>query len=512
VKPERCHRSPTLPVLAVATFALAISSAALTPARAAEVVATSTDTAPGGGAFGRFEPLGINNAGQVLFTTLPPSGSPRGIYLGGPTGNAASVEKVMRFGEPSPSGVGATFGSFFPVPVHNDVGRVAFSAMYSSTEYRLYTGGGGAPAQIGGPANPVPGGGTFQNIIQPAINNAGQVAVAAGLASNGGTGIFRRDATGFVPILRSGQAVPAGHISAFVTHPAINSAGQVAVLAEHMVPSGTDMALYRGDGTSLVSIARTGDAAPDGNGTLRMPRSNVFVAGRPRLNDAGQVAFVGTLQDTALGAADDSGIYRGDGATLLQVAREGQAAPGAAGMSFRRFHLPLINDAGQVAFIGNASAPGGHELDHSGVYVHDGAALAPVALRGQRTPTGGTFAFFNSLALNDAGQVAFESEFADGATGGATGGIGIFAYDPVIGLIQVARDDEMLLGSRVTDVRLVTDPFNGSPLNDRGEVVYIAQLFGGREVLVVTPIPEPAALAAGTPLLLLLARRRPRRG
>ena len=70
------------------------------------------------------------------------------------------------------------------------------------------------------------------------------------------------------------------------------------------------------------------------------------------LNAAGQVAFTANLTNTNGGNIDDSGIFRGDGATLVQIARESQALPDGTG-NFGT--LPInsllsINDSGQVAF------------------------------------------------------------------------------------------------------------------------------------------------------------------
>ena len=73
------------------------------------------------------------------------------------------------------------------------------------------------------------------------------------------------------------------------------------------------------------TYAITGEAAPDANGLF-----STF--GIPRLNSDGQAAFWATLSDTNGTTSDDTGIFRGDGTAVLQLGREGQAAPDGNGL------------------------------------------------------------------------------------------------------------------------------------------------------------------------------------
>jgi len=89
-------------------------------------------------------------------------------------------------------------------------------------------------------------------------------------------------------------------------------------------------------------VSVQGDPAPDGNGTF-------FSFNAPSISDFGQAAFNADLSGTSGGSADNKGIFRGDGTTLVTIARKGQSTPSANG-TFSTLQLPSINGQGQVAF------------------------------------------------------------------------------------------------------------------------------------------------------------------
>jgi hypothetical protein len=154
------------------------------------------------------------------------------------------------------------------------------------------------------------------------------------------------------------------------------------------------------------------------------------------------VAFNAVLFETAGGTADDSGIFRGDGATITAVAREGQPAPGgngrfdhfAAGFRDRppdsRFTLnaPSLNAAGEVAFLGALTGTAGGTADDRGVYFYDDARGLIELAREGKPFMGGTLSlldfYANTLSghagehgLNDRRQVAFSYRLTDGSAG-----------------------------------------------------------------------------------------------
>ena len=60
-------------------------------------------------------------------------------------------------------------------------------------------------------------------------------------------------------------------------------------------------------------------------------------------------AFTASLNGTSGGSTDNSGIFRGSGGNITQIARRGQAAPDANG-TFSSFGRPMLNNSGDVAF------------------------------------------------------------------------------------------------------------------------------------------------------------------
>ena len=169
-------------------------------------------------------------------------------------------------------------------------------------------------------------------------------------------------------------------------------------------------------------------------------------------NNEGEVTFEGRLANTPGGADDDTGIFRGDdNGELVSIVREGQAALDGNG-SFRSFGEPIQNDAGQIAFNG----------------------------------------------------------YLRNTTGGSDDDEGLYIYDDLLGLRQVAREGSALLGSTITDIDfadpsrfdarfLTNEEWRG--LNERGQVAFGFRLADSRSGIAVAKlVPEPSGL-----LLVLLA-------
>ena len=80
--------------------------------------------------------------------------------------------------------------------------------------------------------------------------------------------------------------------------------------------------------------------------------------------------------------------------------------------NFAGFGDPTINALGQVAFqatLRNTSAS-----TDTGIYFHNGTMLTNVARENANVPEGnGKFSGFGNLALNSAGQVAFQASLRD---------------------------------------------------------------------------------------------------
>ena len=71
----------------------------------------------------------------------------------------------------------------------------------------------------------------------------------------------------------------------------------------------------------------------------------------PALNDGGQVAFRASVAGAGVSGTNDFGIWRGAAGDIVIAAREGSTSPGtSAGVLFSTLQLPVLNNAGQVAF------------------------------------------------------------------------------------------------------------------------------------------------------------------
>ena len=151
-------------------------------------------------------------------------------------------------------------------------------------------------------------------------------------------------------IVRTGLAAPDGNgTCSYLDYPVLSSNGQVAFWAQLTGTSGgsnDNSGLFRSSGATLVQLARTSQAAPDGNGQF----SWLY---EPAINASGQAGFYADLTNTSGGSADDAGIYLADGTRIAQVARDGQLL-GDATINRLTFSSLAgqsgLNDEGAVAY------------------------------------------------------------------------------------------------------------------------------------------------------------------
>ncbi|MEM1446267.1 MAG: choice-of-anchor tandem repeat NxxGxxAF-containing protein [Planctomycetota bacterium] len=106
----------------------------------------------------------------------------------------------------------------------------------------------------------------------------------------------------------------------------------------------------------------------------------------PVINAAGQVAFLGDLTGGGVNATNDSGIWSGGDGSLGLVARIGDAAPGApAGITYGIVGVPLINSQGESAYLGLLSGSGLPANQNRGVWSESAGSPGspgPVAVSG----------------------------------------------------------------------------------------------------------------------------------
>ncbi|MEM6394215.1 MAG: PEP-CTERM sorting domain-containing protein [Planctomycetota bacterium] len=499
--------SPTARAQRLTGAALLAAAAVSIPAHAqtADLIALTGDTAPdANGSFSTFDAPVLNEAGQVAFSSFLTNttgfGDDRGIFLG----DRVALTQVVREGQTDASG-DFSFSELREFLALNDAGQTAFSAFIrgpANGGVGIVRGDGSSLTQLVRAGQDAPdANGFFVNIRSPAFNEAGETAFHGRLfrTAGGGSddhGIFRGDGTSHTRIAREGEAAPDanGSFSEFDEVVALNDAGQAAFRATLNNTTG---------GTS----DDTGIFRGDGSTLTQIARTGQsapdangsfsnFGSG-VSLNDAGQAAFVGELTGTTGGGSDNAGIFLGDGSTLTQIIRTGQAAPDANG-SFSNFGSPSLNDAGQAAFVGFFTGTAGGFGDDSGLFRSDGSILTQIAREGQAAPDANGFfsEFAGGVALNNAGQAAFLGDLT-GTIGGSTDDLGLYLFDDGLGLIQIAREGNSFLGSTITELSFAPGfsiQDEGSGLNDLGQVAYQFTLADGRSGIALYTIPEPASL------------------
>ncbi len=239
-----------------------------------------------------------------------------------------------------------------------------------------------------------------------------------------------------------------------------------ATLATATLSVATAGSAHAGE-TQLIAIS--GEPAPDGNGSFSSFRIGV-------LNDAGQVAFKGFLENTSGVTTDTTGVFRGDGSPggLVQIARDGQAAPDGNGV-FAGVSDPLINELGQVAFSAGFTGTSGGTTDNGGINRGDGvpANLLQIARKGATAPGGnGTLSSILIYSLNDAGQMAVGAGFL-GTSGGTTDDTGVFRADGPGTLVEIARE-----GQTAPDGDGTYSILSSAGINASGQVSFAGRLIG----------------------------------
>jgi hypothetical protein len=259
--------------------------------------------------------------------------------------------------------------------------------------------------------------------------------------------------------------------------PALNDAGEVAFRAAFDGPGVTD-ASNTGIFTSGALVAREGDVAPGAGGA----QYQTFF-GDPALNNAGETAFRASLAAPFLTPANNRGIFT----SSAQIARLGDAAPGAGGAEFTVFIWnALLNDAGQVAYRARISPAGPMDASDSSIFSGD----TLVANVGDPVPGIGG-AVFESLwdpMLNSAGETAFTGIFSGP---GVTDADNRAIFNSGGPLLRTGDAAPGIGGAVITGLNL-----SRPGLNDAGELAFGARIAGAG----VTEDDDVFLFAAGAPV------------
>ena len=278
------------------------------------------DSAPGGGTLVQTLERATNDNGVVAYSAfVSDSTATQGIFRSDGTQTVA----IARDDVTTPTG-----GSFTLVgnTVINERGQVAFysNMIGGSAEFGIFRGEGGDLTPIFVSNQIAPGGTTFADFGNPAINNHGQIATTCSL-NNNTSGIFVGDGTDVVAIAVQGQPAPKSttYSGQFLAPTRLSDQGEVAFAARLTGATGAS-GIFRGDGKRTIPVALTGTNAPGTTGTFASFRDFQF------LND-GRVALIATLTVGVGGVntTNNMGIWIGKSDEDLQlVVRTGDVIQG----------------------------------------------------------------------------------------------------------------------------------------------------------------------------------------
>src|SRR5438105_13842643 len=218
-------------------------------------------------------------------------------------------------------------------------------------------------------------------------------------------------------------------------------------------------------------VVKTGDKAPDGDGTFDLGLAGSLTA---VLNNCGWAAFHGSLVNTTNGRGD--GEFLADGSTRTQVARTGDPAPGGPATDVFNFfsNVPALNDGGQILF------------EVTSVLINQRANCLfrsnPLTRLfdglGQAAPGGNGTVFLGSPthewpAFNNKGLAAFVAQLT-GTQGGSNDDSAIYRTSTPGQLTQIAREGQPLpegngtFGEMIYGVSIVLPAMNAT-----GQVAFV---------------------------------------
>ena len=307
------------------------------------------------------------------------------------------------------------------------------------------------------------------------VNRTGRVlfqsSLIGGDATGGNNGAIFTGTPGALSILRRlGDAVLPGPVRAagMGTIQQMDSNGRVlydVTLSGAGVTAANDSSLWfytPGAGSTL--LVREGDPAPGTSGaTFGNLQDNWYPGCSPTsLTRSGKYEMAVDLKggDVTYGV-NDRALYVGTvGGGLTMIARAGDPAPGtdAFFQGFSPFYS-LINDAGDVAFQATLNGGTSDPTNNSGIWTWKSGTLSLVVRSGAPVPgfppvldvpapitTYGTFIGW-AMSFNDLGQILVQGNLMGGEIRGGVDHRELLVFDPVKGLIVVARSGEEIEGA-----------------------------------------------------------------
>jgi hypothetical protein len=286
-------------------------------------------------------------------------------------------------------------------------------------------------------------------ILEPFINNCGQIVFQSCTTDNKGTlheGAFTYSGGQVALLVGDGDPSPSGGFFAFNFVPRAdainNNAGDILFQAGDIPPNHDPeefgLFLRTADGTR--KIATTGDVMPNG----KVIPQNAFPRGT--LNGNGDVAFLTNLSDDA----SARGVFLWSAGLIKTIVLQGDLSPiGGQFSSLTDVDLtldfgparPQLNAKGEVVF----KAKAGRDGKTIGLFMASPAAIVKIVAVGDVLPSGDQIGEIDTYSLNENGEVAF---FAYKQPGEKKA-LGVYKASPVAPSIRSVR-----LKHRATGVQL----------------------------------------------------------
>jgi hypothetical protein len=299
-----------------------------------------------------------------------------------PSGTICGVESRAAHGQVAPDTNGGTLNpvAFANPTTVNASGRVAFNSQVDGSDRNQ---------------------GVFV-----ADSDGTITAIAIGCGGLGGGGDTTSDCGDVSPI--------GGHFGGFffgtVFTPDINDAGDVLFFCDvNGGDSRRALFLYQAASGQIVKVAAVDDPSPIG-GTFG-------AVGPGSINNNGKVVFLASQA----GETIDSNLFMWDNGVVTKIAALGDPAPEGGtfsglgtesfgfqdGTSIPTGPVPDINDSDQIAF--RAIVSGG--ITERGIVVRTGQVDEWYVKVPDPTPIGGTYFDMQAASINNAGQIAFFSDY-----------------------------------------------------------------------------------------------------
>lgn len=272
--------------------------------------------------------------------------------------------------------------------------------------------------------------------------------------------------------------------------------------------------------TSL--IAKRGNSVP-GSATL-----TILDAGRPSLNNAGDVLFQADLSNASFGL-----LLKPNGGSLQTIGKTGDAAPGT-GETFRFFSRSAINHSGQVAFQAQLTGASISSDNDQVVYTKTpGGSLIkllrekdplPGGLTGERVYT--DTASELTPIMNANGYTVLLTKIAGSPVSGRSTAITVFDSTGNLSRLICSGDSIEVSPGNFQTINFLSicagdfgrlynlgtggeDGFR-SPLNDSNELTFFARFNNGTSGIVVTTVPEPSGILLAIGFACAARRRKVR--